>query len=96
MVTKRLPDIFASGRSVAAAQFDDTLETLTVNGVKCATVTQVQRTHIGLRSQWESQDDFINDLQKLIQFWGLSDWYVTGETDSCSYRGANGMTYEQK
>jgi len=71
---------FASGRSTAAAQFDCTMETLTVSGVKCATVAQVQHTLIGLRYTWEDQDDFINELQECIQFWGLSEWYVTGET----------------
>jgi hypothetical protein len=80
MVKEALIASFASGRSAAAAQFDCTLETLTVSGVKCATVTQVQRTHLNLRSKWDYQDDVIDDLQKFIQFWGLSEWYATGET----------------
>jgi hypothetical protein len=80
LITEPLKEDFASGRSATAAQFDCTLETLTVSGVKCATVAQVQHTLIGLRDQWEHQDDFINDLQRCIQFWGLSKWYVTGES----------------
>jgi hypothetical protein len=79
MVTEPVIYGFASGRSAAAAQFDCTMETLTLSGVKCATVAQVQHIYIGLRSEWD-QGDFINGLKKFIQFWGLSEWYLTGET----------------
>ncbi|PMD33030.1 HET-domain-containing protein [Hyaloscypha variabilis F] len=79
IVTDQVKATLASGRSAAAAQFDCRLETLTLSGVKFATVTQVEPASIRSYSNRKNMDDFFKGVQKCIQFWGLSELYVTGE-----------------
>jgi hypothetical protein len=66
MATEPLVYGFASGRSAATAQFDCKLETLTLSGVKCATVAQVKHTHMDLGPKWFWEiDDFIKNYRDL-------------------------------
>jgi hypothetical protein len=85
LATNRFYTLSASGSSTAAAQFDYKQETLTLTGVKCATVTQVQPTSI--RPVWEGYSSFesADSIRRSIQFWGHPGKYVTGRDAHDAY-----------
>jgi hypothetical protein len=85
LVASHLKELSASGQSSAAARFDNKQKTLTLTGVKCATVTQVQPTFIRSAREGYSCFEFADSIRRSIQFWGHPGKYVTGRNAHDSY-----------
>jgi len=78
IIPRRLEELQASGKSAPAAHFDYKKETLTLTGVKCASVTRVQPTSVCSLPNGYDRHKLADCIQRCVQFWGLSEQYVAG------------------